>query len=286
APEVFYRNSVDLVPGANWGDRFHAAIARAQLYPPITGQQLLRGSVYYNFANEVMLGLACLRAQQLDSTALGLAVWDGQRGDGPFGTSGAIDLWRKHRLEWRHIDLDALRRAWRPDAPPKRTRPVSRPPRPRVEGPQSRVRFLLFADVRHFSKMSEEAVRPFVVHGLGLLARLAARPDSRPIGREPRGDGAYLVFATAESAGRLALRLTDALRRTRWVRFGLPEDMTMRIGLHAGPVQRMRDPLTHSTLHIGTHVNRAARIEPVTPPGQVYASQEFAALAVLEGAEA
>jgi len=30
------------------------------------------------------------------------------------------------------------------------------------------------------------------------------------------------------------------------------------------------------------HVSRAARIEPITPPGQVYASQAFAALAAAE----
>jgi class 3 adenylate cyclase len=34
---------------------------------------------------------------------------------------------------------------------------------------------------------------------------------------------------------------------------------------------------------VGPHVSRAARIEPITPPGQVYASQEFAALAAADG---
>jgi class 3 adenylate cyclase len=31
--------------------------------------------------------------------------------------------------------------------------------------------------------------------------------------------------------------------------------------------------------YFGAHVSRAARIEPITPPGQVYASGAFAALA-------
>jgi class 3 adenylate cyclase len=34
---------------------------------------------------------------------------------------------------------------------------------------------------------------------------------------------------------------------------------------------------------LGSHVSRAARIEPVTPPGQVYASPAFAALARAHG---
>jgi hypothetical protein len=39
------------------------------------------------------------------------------------------------------------------------------------------------------------------------------------------------------------------------------------------------DPVTRRPNCIGTHVSHAARIEPITPPGEVYASQAFAALA-------
>jgi hypothetical protein len=35
--------------------------------------------------------------------------------------------------------------------------------------------------------------------------------------------------------------------------------------------------------HSGTHVARAARIEPITPPGLVYASEPFAARVKGEG---
>jgi hypothetical protein len=34
---------------------------------------------------------------------------------------------------------------------------------------------------------------------------------------------------------------------------------------------------------VGTHMSHAARLEPVTPPGHVYASEAFAALAACEG---
>jgi hypothetical protein len=49
-----------------------------------------------------------------------------------------------------------------------------------------------------------------------------------------------------------------------------------------GHIFRMHDPVSRRLVHVGTHINRAARIEPVTPPGQVWASQEFAALVALE----
>jgi class 3 adenylate cyclase len=60
--------------------------------------------------------------------------------------------------------------------------------------------------------------------------------------------------------------------------------MTLRTGLHAGPAYACTDPVTARLNYLGAHVSRAARIEPITPPGEVYASREFAAIARAEGA--
>jgi len=38
--------------------------------------------------------------------------------------------------------------------------------------------------------------------------------------------------------------------------------------------------------YLGTHVSRAARIEPITPKGEVYASEVFAAIAFAERVDA
>jgi len=95
------------------------------------------------------------------------------------------------------------------------------------------------------------------------------------------GDGLFFVFADVGSAGRFALELRDRVKATRWKARGLPE-LDLRIGLHAGPVYGCIDPVTERRNYIGSHVSRAARIEPVTPPGNVYASQPFAALAAAE----
>jgi class 3 adenylate cyclase len=46
--------------------------------------------------------------------------------------------------------------------------------------------------------------------------------------------------------------------------------------------RKFEDQIIDKDNYIGTHVNRAARIEPVTPPGRIYASDAFAALATLE----
>ena len=56
----------------------------------------------------------------------------------------------------------------------------------------------------------------------------------------------------------------------------------MRIGLHAGPVYQIYDPIIGQWSYIGSHVTQAARMEPRTPPGEIYASRTFAALAAAE----
>jgi class 3 adenylate cyclase len=61
--------------------------------------------------------------------------------------------------------------------------------------------------------------------------------------------------------------------------------MNVRIALHCGPVHCGRDPITGSPLYTGPHASRTARIEPITPPGQVYASTAFAAVAAASGAD-
>ena len=65
---------------------------------------------------------------------------------------------------------------------------------------------------------------------------------------------------------------------------GLLSGLSLRIALHAGPVYKFTDPVTGDRSYEGTHVSRAARIEPITPPGQVYASEAFAALAAAQRA--
>ncbi|UYD31078.1 hypothetical protein HGR01_40220 (plasmid) [Tolypothrix sp. PCC 7712] len=70
-----------------------------------------------------------------------------------------------------------------------------------------------------------------------------------------------------------------------WLEKGLPENLNLRISLHAGPVYQYVNPVTKDTSYIGTHVSYAARIESITPPGKVYGSQAFAALACSLGVQ-
>ena len=72
------------------------------------------------------------------------------------------------------------------------------------------------------------------------------------------------------------------MRETDWTQRGLPASLTIRIALHTGPVFPSFDPIIERTNYFGTQVNHAARIEPVTAPGQVYVSEPVASLLRLD----
>ena len=55
----------------------------------------------------------------------------------------------------------------------------------------------------------------------------------------------------------------------------------MRIGLHTGPVFEGYDAIIGRNNYFGSHVSRAARIEPVTAPGCAFVSEQFAAALAL-----
>jgi class 3 adenylate cyclase len=135
----------------------------------------------------------------------------------------------------------------------------------------------------HFSKLDEDGVVRFGKHFLGAIGRLIATSAYAPVLKNTWGDGLFFVFASVRHAGLFALALRDLVNGTNWASSGLPVGMNLRIALHAGCVFRYTDPITERPNYLGTQVSRAARIEPVTPPGHVYASESFAALTSAEG---
>ena len=96
------------------------------------------------------------------------------------------------------------------------------------------------------------------------------------------GDGLFVVFGNVLDCAETALTLLERVERIDFENVGLPADTTIRIGVHSGPVYRSLDRIIRRKNFFGAHVNRTARIEPVTTPGCIFASEQFAAeLAVL-----
>jgi class 3 adenylate cyclase len=111
---------------------------------------------------------------------------------------------------------------------------------------------------------------------------------SAPISVNTWGDAFYMIFNSVAEAGRFALRMQEVLvpppvGRADWKKVGLPDDLSIRIALHAGPVYSAVDPVTRELSFYGSHVILAARLEPVTARGEVYCTEGFAAMAFVDG---
>jgi class 3 adenylate cyclase len=142
---------------------------------------------------------------------------------------------------------------------------------------------MLFADMEGYSKLREHETPQFFVHFLGAIERALAAAGDRPAFGNTWGDGLYLVFESAAQGAGFALRLRDEIARTDWAGAGLPAEMNIRIGMHTGPVFRTLDPIIKQENFFGSHVTRAARIEPVAAPGSVYVSEQMAAALAASG---
>lgn len=274
--DEFVRDSVEIVPVGEWRDRFDRILRRAARVITGSNQRLEIGGISYEFCNELLLGLATIRARQLDAELIPLAVWNRVTGDGPGGAASAVELWRAAGYEPEIVDLPALDRC----AP---SRPVVLAPTDQApsnrEQFSSRIVAILFADAVGFSKLGEPEVPRFVQYFLGMIADLGRKFRESIIAKNTWGDGLYFVFSDVALAGNFALELSHLVATANWEEKGLPAGLNLRIALHAGPVYEIDDPIIGSRTYTGTHVSRAARIEPITPPGQVYASEAFAALA-------
>jgi hypothetical protein len=295
--EQFVRTSVLGVPG-DWGTRFDRQVALAErrhLLYEISGTPASADEVAFEFGNRVLLGLARLKARELETDVVGVALWDGEPG-GAGGTAHTVAMWQSLAAAWSadRTGLPSLRiETIEPPPVPRRTDvrgpvtaaspPVSAPPRVSVP---HRIAGVLFADVVGFSRVDEESVPRFFDLFLGEVGRRLALHPVAPLVRNTWGDGLFLVFPRVEDAGTFALVLRSALQAVDWSAEGLPADLAVRVGVHAGPLFEFVDRVTGQLTLSGRHVTQAARIEPVTPPGVVYASAEFAALAAAFGVTA
>jgi Adenylate and Guanylate cyclase catalytic domain/MAP3K TRAFs-binding domain len=277
APE-FERDSVDIVPGAGWSGRFRRELEAARDVVTASEHRIAAGDVSYEYGALLIEGLAGVRADELDSELVRLVLWDGRSGGGRGGTASTIDRWGKdHHVEV--IDLAAIARdASRAPDVASPAAELAAPAAP-VDPFEPEIVALLFADARGFSGLREDQIPAFVDGFLGTVARTLARVSGAPRLRNTWGDGLYFVFDHVRDAGIFALELADAVAREDWASHGLPRDLALRTGLHAGPAYTCVDPVTGRRNYFGTHVSRAARIEPITPVGEVYASAAFAALA-------
>jgi Adenylate and Guanylate cyclase catalytic domain len=261
--------------GEAWVPRFWRCLTGAASVTYGTENAFRGDDGLLRYGSELAMGLAVLRARHLDADVRQLALWDGAPARRRAGT--AIDVAR-----WRSTGRLAT-----VIAPPH---PAGRAPAEAVAASGDRgrdearvVRALLFGDIRGFSKLSDEQLPRFADHVLGSFARVLDHHAGEVEHRNSWGDAIYVVARGVERAAACALELQDAMGRIDLDAAGLPGHLALRLGAHVGPVFPVRDAVLGAPAFMGSHVSRTARVEPVTPPGEVYVTEAFAALHALAG---
>ncbi len=257
--------------GPEWVKRFETCMQRAASITYATEDRYLVHDWVFAYGSFVAMGLAVLRARFLDADVLQMAVWDGIETEGMAGTGYDVRTWRNAGRA-----LEVITPV--PEAKPSTTNKPAVP----VVGGQRELKAMLFGDVRGFSKLTESQIPAFVSHLLGAIGEVLARYGDRVLYRNTWGDGLFVVLNDAPVAAQCALELQAAMAMIDLEAYGLPDTLALRLGGHFGPVFETTDPVLHLTNYFGAHVSRTARIEPVTPPGEVYVTEQFAARLALE----
>ncbi len=256
--------------GDTWVDRLHACLERASSVTHGTLDARIDDTdALFAYGGQLAMGLALLRAGFLATDAVQIAAWDGKPTAGIAGTAADVATWRARGLptEVIHVD-DAADDAPVASAPP----PVSSP---------MHVKAILFGDIKGFSKLRERDVPAFVDRVLGAFGEVL---DGCEVDvRNTWGDGIYLVLPDVAAAAECAARLQAAMRALDTRPLGV-ETMGLRLAGHVGPVFECYDAVIKQRSFFGSHVTRTARIEPVTPEGEVFVTESFAAALALKGA--
>lgn len=271
--------------GASWAERYERILdhVRARNDSGIwqtSPEQLGGDRIFLRYANEITCGLARMKAREMDTRLHALAVWNPDSRHLEGGVARSIRTWLRCGLEVDCVDPAAAGVAALDSAPFETADGT-----PGAAAPGMEMKSMVFADVGGFSRFSESQIPPYFEHFLGLVDSLLQRyrDQGDPVDRNTWGDGLYVVFESLRNAGCFALELCETVNARNaageWGEVGLPQPLEVRVALHTGPVFRLHDPVNARVTYSGRHVSRAARIEPITPAGEVYASFAAAALA-------
>ena len=294
----FVRTSV-AVGGEGWVPRFERALEKATRVIPATTESHLGDDVLFEYAARLVEGLAMLRASQLETMPSLLCVIDAAAATLVGGTMASFERWSRCVGPPAVIDLHELRAqaalAANTSADPlfdTPTTPVAagspeRPVAPEhpigAARPQRTLKTLLFADFVGYSRLHDAHAPLFQGRFWKIAADQIDASPVKPLMANTWGDALYVVFESPHAGAEFALGFLARMRAVDWTAAGLSDESQIRIALHAGPVFCGFDPIMARDNYFGSSVTRAARIEPVTPPGMVYASEAFAATLAATG---
>ena len=248
-PDTYEADSV-LPAGERWVPRYRALLPRVRIIQlderPFPGDDL-----HLAMAARRGMGLARLHARHRDGTALQVAAWDKVPSRRAAGTGADVGAWTA--AGGRSIQI-----GW----PWPRNGNCEPPPEPR-----RRAMAVLFGDLPRFSALDDAGLAAFYD---GPLAAMGQAVDRHPAAyRNAWGDAVQIAFDDVVAAGACAFDMRAALETQQ-------PPIHPRFALDFGPMLPVHDAVQQADKFSGRAMTRAARIEPVTPPGRIFATEAFA----------
>jgi len=268
--------------GGDWVSRLENVLDHATSVHYVTHEGYYGDDSLFSFCNQVMIGFAAMRGRGLDEDPQLLVFWDGKPGS-VGGTGELVNSWKSVFNEPEVIDANEVLT----DLPGLKTGRVIESPAPvdiSKDGfgdalqPIRSVKTMIFADAAGFSQITEDLTSQFVEAFHGGVAQMIDKLPQPPSFVNTWGDSFFAVFEDLESALKLALGMRDYFTDGKWSEWLPNGNMDVRISMHAGPAYEEFDPILKKRNFFGSHVNQAARIEPIVLPGSVFVSETVAAL--------
>ena len=259
--------------GEHWVARFHRCLAAATSVTFATEDSSMGDDVLYAYSSQLAMGLALLRGRYIDTEVHQFALWDGNGATGDAGTAADVAAWRKSRHHSVVIPPgpNVQAGAQSVDVPIGSERAID------AKGVRREVRSMLMGDIRGYSKLSDQQLLTFSSLLLSTCADILTRYDADIDYRNTWGDAIFVVLSDPAAAAHCGLDLRDAVEALEIEEAGLPDHLALRLSGHFGPIFPMIDPVLQQPSFFGSHITRAARMEPVTPPGAFVVTEAFAA---------
>ncbi len=250
--------------GKDWRARFEACCAGANRLDTIAEDPDSDDPGLGEHAARVAMGLALQRAQNLDGKALQVILTDaaGDARDSAPAAAWAADKARRQTVV--QLGGEPVRSRRRKPAEPRQCSAI------------------VFGDLPGFSRMPEKYLPVFWNTVMRAIGDVVAEKAGAVALKNTWGDAIHLVVPDIRTAAEICLAVQARLAAIDGAVIGRSEAPTMRVGAHYGPVFADWDPIVGHNTFYGRSLSRAARIEPITPPGAVFVTEAFAAVLLLE----
>lgn len=268
--------------GPRWEKRFEKIIKNAHSVSYAVDDKFLGHSMLYRFSNQVIQGTAVMRGKILTSEPHLFVIWDSMAEPKPGDQSDFIDQWTN--INTLHlVDIDTISNSTgkktqveRKTIEESNINKVYKDPLT-LHLPERSIRTMMFSDLSGYSKLQDEHVPDF----LDFMKKLHDAINEIDLPMESINTWGDAIFAVSKDPivmADFALLYCDVITRLGMCYPKFPHPIQARISLHSGPVYKAIDPFIEKDNFYGGHINRAARLEPVTKVGQVYATQQFVSI--------